>query len=315
MPATKHLWIIISTLVWLSVLPANLSGQAFRFRNFGPESKIPDTYVYCINQDLNGFLWVGTGNGIAKFDGFDFHLVSFPDSSSGRYVSVSFRDRNGRIWLGCSDGSVFYNSSDGLIKIPDQGVQSVNSIFDDKEGNIWVIPQDKMILKINSENPDDISKFYVSRSLIMTSGCFTSAGDILLGTPENLLLCSIGKDSVVTKTIVEGIEYTKIQAIKKLGNKDIWLIGTEGNGLYKLTFDNGKPAVGRFAGHPELESLDIKTIIEDNSGNIWMSAYNSGIYRISISDKDGSITAIRSFTSRIGSDGRKYQIHFPGYGR
>ncbi|MGD0582433.1 MAG: two-component regulator propeller domain-containing protein [Bacteroidales bacterium] len=306
----KHQWTLIAVLVCLSLLPANLSGQAYRFRNFGPppESKMPDGYVYSLNQDLNGFLWIGTGSGLVKFDGFDFHRVLFPDSSASRYVSVIFRDNSGRIWLGCSDGSLYYDTSDGLVKLPDQGVQSINDIFENKDGNIWVIPQDKMIIRINSEKPADISKFNISRPVIMTTASLASSGDMLLGTQESLLWCTLDKDSLLVKGTVEGIDYTKVQVIRKLKDKDVWLIGTEGAGLYKLNMTRGKPVMERFSGHQELDSLDIKTITEDNNGNIWMSSYGSGVYQLSLSGDARSITAMRQFTRGSGLLGDNVRV-------
>jgi ligand-binding sensor domain-containing protein/serine phosphatase RsbU (regulator of sigma subunit) len=299
MPAMKRLWTIIAALILLSFIPVSLNGQAYRFRNFGPD-KLPDTYVYSISQDLNGFLWIGTGNNVLKFDGFDFHHVSFPDSSTSRYVGVNFRDSRGRIWLGCSDGSLYYETSNGLVKLPDAGVQSVNDIFETKDGNIWVIPQDKMILRINPEKPAEISKYYISGQVVMTAGSLSSSGNLILGTQESLLWCSIGKDTVIVNGPVEGIDYTKVQVIRKMKGKEIWLIGTEGNGLYRLDIANGKPVIGRFSGHPELDSMDIKAITEDSNGNIWMSVYGTGVYQLSLSQNGRSITAVRSFTKVSG---------------
>lgn len=310
MPVEKHHSIFASVLVCLLILPAGLNGQAFRFRNWGPESKIPDTYVYSISQDVKGFIWVGTGKGLAKFDGFDFHPVMFPDSSSGRYVSVSFKDSKGRLWLGCNDGSLYHNSEDGLVKIRGEGIQCINDIFEGRDGSIWVIPQDKMVMKLNPENPEEQTRFYISRSIVMTTGNVTPSGDLLLGTQESLLWCNFEKDSISIKGSIRGIDYTKVQAIKQLKGKEQWLIGTEGNGLYKLTINNGKPSLERFAGHPELDSLDIKSIFEDNNGNIWLSSYGSGIIQLNLSDKDGSVSSVRLLNTGSGLIGENIRALF-----
>jgi len=300
MPALKRLLIIIAALVWFSTIHSNLNGQSFSFKNF-----LPDTYIYSLNQDINGFLWVGTGTGLEKFDGFDFRKIIYPDSVAERYVTISFRDRGGRLWFGCNDGALFYNSADGLVTVPTKGIQSINDIFEDKDGSIWVIPQDKMILKIDPQNPGNPTSFFTSKPIIMTSGRMLTGGDFLIGTQENLLLCRLDKDTLSIRQTIEGIEYTKVQAICKLKTKESWLIGTEGSGLFRVTLSDGKPVMERLKGHPELESLDIKSIMEDNSRNVWISAYGSGIFQIKFSDGDGSISSVLPFTTESGLLGSK----------
>ena len=311
MSVPERLKTLAAIVIWLLALTPGLNGQTYRFRNFGPESKIPDTYVYSLNQDLNGFLWVGTGTGVARFDGIDFHRVVFPDSVTGRFVTVTLRDKTGRIWLGCSDGSIFYTLPDGLGRIPDQKLQSVNDIVEDASGNVWIIPQDRMIIKISPDDPATLKKFFVTpRTLVMTAGCILPGGSLVIGTQENLLQCYIDGDTVRVKSTIGGIEYTKVQSIKKLRNRDEWLIGTEGSGLFRLLQLGGKPVISRFQGHPELETLDIKAFLEDNSGNIWMSAYSSGIYRISVKESDRSVTAVKSFTMASGLMGENIRSLF-----
>jgi hypothetical protein len=61
---------IFSTIVCLTFLFLSVFAQTYRFRYYGNESNIPDGFVYTINQDNNGYLWVGTRMGISKFDGF-----------------------------------------------------------------------------------------------------------------------------------------------------------------------------------------------------------------------------------------------------
>ncbi|HVN56908.1 MAG TPA: two-component regulator propeller domain-containing protein [Bacteroidales bacterium] len=301
MPVCKHLRSLIQLLVLLVIFPAGSQGQVYRFRNYGSESKLPDTYINAIGQDQNGFLWVGTQEGAVKFDGFDFHRVTFPDSSSGRSISVIYRDRLGKVWLGCSDGAIFYNTNDGLVKIHDQGIQNVNDMLGDKDGNIWVIPQDKMILRINPEKPGDVTRILNSRALSMTAGCFGPDGGLLIGTSGGLFWCSVTGDSVSVKSPVKGIdEYTKVNTVKKVSNIDLWLVGTDGSGLFTLSFPEGKPVVKRIPGHPELESADIKAITEDNAGNTWIAVSGSGVTRISFSDKSGSPASVKTFTASSG---------------
>ena len=302
--------ICISILLCLSLLPEILDGQTFRFKNFGPESKIPDSYIYTIAQDNNGFLWIGTGSGLVKFDGFDFYSIVFPDSVSNRYASVSLKDSNGKLWFGCNDGALFYTQNNELIKMPDLNTQSINCLIEGEDGYLYVIPQDKMILRININKPDEISKFFLSRDLLMTTACLTSTGNLLLGTQDNLLYCSFKKDSVIINNVIEGIENTKVEVIKSLKKERIFIIGTEGIGLFKLTFNKEKPALSRFRNNPDFESIDVKSLLEDTEKNIWVSTYGSGVFQVKLSSDGDLIESVDIFNSASGLPGENIKTVF-----
>ena len=276
MPQLKPGRILSAVLAILMISIAGLNAQTFRFRNFGPESKIPDPYVYTISQDRNGFLWIGTGIGIVKFDGFDFYRVSYPDSAENRIASVLFRDSKGRIWVGCNDGSIFWSDGAELIKIPDSGATGISDIFEDAAGNIWVIPQDKRILMINPSDPEKPAIYNVPASLNMVSGCITTSGNLLIGTPFSLLYCTLEKDSVRINETIRGIEYTAVQKIIRLKDRETYLIGTDGAGVFTLGFADGKPLLSRPAALREYQELNIRSVFEDRDGKVWM-VHSTGI--------------------------------------
>ena len=114
-------------------------------RNYGAESDIPSGFVYTINQSNDGFLWVGTGNGLSRFDGFNFYSVQYPDSSVARNPTVSLRDKNGTLWFGCNDGTVYYAKENNLIRVPISNSKSISEIIEGPDGLIYVIPQGKAI--------------------------------------------------------------------------------------------------------------------------------------------------------------------------
>ena len=99
--------IFIGTLLCLFLFSQVSNSQTYSFKNYGAENNIPSGFIYTIDQSDDGFLWVGTGNGLARFDGYNFYQVQFPDSSQLRYTTSSLKDKNGTLWFGCNDGSVY----------------------------------------------------------------------------------------------------------------------------------------------------------------------------------------------------------------
>ena len=103
---------------------------------------LPQASVSAICQTRDGYLWVGTYGGLARFDGVRF-LVFDPGNTSGRLgsrIRALFEDRDGVLWVGTETGlSAFregrfagYTVEDGL---PDN---VITSICQDHEGTIWV---------------------------------------------------------------------------------------------------------------------------------------------------------------------------------
>jgi ligand-binding sensor domain-containing protein len=304
MNSGKTLPLVIALLI---ISFAGLNAQTFRFRNFGPESRIPDPYIYSVSQDRSGFLWIGTGLGIVKFDGFDFYPVSYPDTAeNNKIATVFFRDNKGRIWTGCNDGSIYWSDGGNLVRLKDTETTSgISDIFGDASGNIWVIPQDKKILKIDPSKPDEITYFNVPSSMNMRSGCITASGDLLIGTPFNLLYCTFDNDSVRVRETVPGIDYTAVQKIIRLKDKELYLVGTDGAGLFSLTFPGNKPTLGRFSSLTENEDMNVRSIFEDADGNIWI-AHSSGVIEMSSAGKDDAeeITRYNVSSGLPGEDAR-----------
>jgi ligand-binding sensor domain-containing protein/serine phosphatase RsbU (regulator of sigma subunit) len=301
--------LFLSALWFLLLSSADMNGQSYRFRNYGKD-KIPDPYLYTINQDKNSFLWLGTGSGLVRFDGFKFQTVGFPDSITNRWVSVSHLDKNGTLWFGCSDGAILCLKNNSLKILPDRNIQNINALLETPDGFIWVIPQDRMLLRININNPDEVSSYKVPPEIQMTAACFTSGGKLLLGTQANLLYCWIEKDSVKTDRIIKGIEYSKVQTIQPIHTEGQYIIGVAGEGIFRLVIQNDNPVLSRFPGHPELMSMDVNSVFRDKAGTYWISTNGSGLFDIKISEKGDLIESETFYNKSSGLAGDNIRTVF-----
>jgi len=302
--------LIFITFWCLFLFSSLLHGQSYRFRNYSAANGLTDPYIYTINQDANGFLWLGTSTGLVKFDGWNFTHVNFPDSVVNRYASVCLKDKNGNLWFGCNDGTLFYTEKNGLHQIPNLNIQSVNFMFESPDGFIWIIPQDRMILKINESNPGEISRFYIARNTLMTTGGLAPGGKIILGTQENLLYCSLYKDSVKIETAIKGVEYSKVQTIQPLDEDGNYILGVESNGIYKLRISSNKPVLSRFPDHHEFESLNVESIYKDQSGAIWIATNNNGLLQVRFSSNSESVESEINYSIASGLPGQNIRTVF-----
>ena len=296
--------IIISTLWCLFLFTEILFSQVYRFKNYGVESNLPNPVVYTINQDQNGYLWVGTANGLSRFDGFDFYNVSFPDTADNRYPTVSLRDENGTLWFGCNDGTVFYTEDRLLKPVTVLNSSIISDIIEGPDGSVFVIPQRKSVFKINPLNPGDVQTLPVSSDLFMFTACFTQEGNLLIGTQENLLLCSLNEDSLTIFDTIEGFDYSSVKCVRQVKNNS-FIIGTDGNGLFQLRIAGDSTILSRFEGYPRLESLDVRSISEDTENNFWISTFGSGVIKLQLSSDNetiGKILFIEKSSGLVGNN-------------
>jgi ligand-binding sensor domain-containing protein len=114
------------------------------FERLGREQGLPNDVVGAIAQDRAGFVWFGTGGGLARFDGHRFrHYTSDPgnpDSLPDTYVTALHVDPKGVLWVGTNAGGLarydaaadrFVRANDGLQNL------SILSILTDAHGRLW----------------------------------------------------------------------------------------------------------------------------------------------------------------------------------
>jgi ligand-binding sensor domain-containing protein len=103
-------WAIKGVIMLLLVSVSSLLGAQNNWRvvDYRLEHGLSQISVNCIIRDSNGFLWIGTQDGLNKFDGYDFkvyrHQPSDPNSLSNSNINSVIEDRSGNIWVGTQYG-------------------------------------------------------------------------------------------------------------------------------------------------------------------------------------------------------------------
>lgn len=101
---------IIFTLFFLFASYSSYSQNNILFDHITTKDGLPQTVVFSIFQDKKGFIWLGTNNGLARYDGYEFKVYQ-PDPEnintlSYKGVSHIFEDKQNRLWLTLIDNSV-----------------------------------------------------------------------------------------------------------------------------------------------------------------------------------------------------------------
>ena len=98
-------------LLLIALLSSVGSAQSYQFFSYGLPDGLCDKFTYTINQDQQGFLWIGTSQGLCRFDGRAFEQVFNGDSIPDLFINM--RERPNQIWFNDGDGN-FTNSGNTL---------------------------------------------------------------------------------------------------------------------------------------------------------------------------------------------------------
>ncbi|MFP5287857.1 MAG: two-component regulator propeller domain-containing protein, partial [Thermoanaerobaculia bacterium] len=103
-----------------SALDPSRALTQYRLDRWTPRNGLPVTSVLCLFQDRAGYLWIGTQEGLARFDGAAFRMFRVEDhpALAGNYISAVYEDRRGRIWAGTDGGDLSWFDGEGFVAVP-----------------------------------------------------------------------------------------------------------------------------------------------------------------------------------------------------
>ena len=301
----------ISVFVLIFLLPLFGLAQTYQFSNYGIDEGMFDKFTYTINQDPEGFLWIGTGVGLCRFDGNKFENVFKGDSITTSIAHASLLDSRGRLWFGHENGllSVYQDGAFRLISPSDHHRSKITAIRESAFGDILVLCQQSGLLVIDKdlniiyerdpENPEDpfIGKFLYDLQE-------TSDGTLLVATQDGVSLYRYDEDLkiYINTGVLPDLQYLGVQELVSALNENEYWAGTEDEGLFRITGNGYDPAgyhVGKIGLDKGLEYASIASIVFDGARRVWINSLSEGIYRFEL-DEQGTLGASILFNVENG---------------
>jgi len=129
----------------LAVYCAHSQPQYLKFTHIGTGAGLSANNVTCILRDDQGFMWVGTRDGLNRYDGYRFtvyrNIPEDPQSISSNFVTSMILDRKGDLWVGTWGGGLnrFDRAKRRFVRYGSL-IHSdfINSLLEDSQGRIWV---------------------------------------------------------------------------------------------------------------------------------------------------------------------------------
>ena len=278
--------LITTTLVGITVLtPINKLSYAqsknLIFNNINIEQGISQSTIEAIFQDSEGYIWLGTNDGLNRYNGYEFKIYNYEEyqnSISHNGITDITEDKYGNIWVNTVSGVNKINKKTEEIsnytelngKIKDD---STTEIIVTKDNNILVGTYEG--LNIYNAKEDRFDVILEQKDGILSS-CIYSIdedinGNIWIGT--ELGLNKLSKDFKVLETYTSESEIYNIFCDDE--NGFVWA-GSDSSGLLKI--DTKTKEVTQYINDIEDENSipanQVGAIIRDRKGNLWVGTTN-----------------------------------------
>ncbi len=122
-----------------------------RIKYYTLEDGLSQVSINCLLQDKYGFIWIGTGDGLNRFDGSKFKIFKHDKQDvttiSGNNISSIQEDGNGNIWVGTlNSGLNYYNHQDDefkRVRLNHSGIEneSISDLLFENDSTLWVASQ------------------------------------------------------------------------------------------------------------------------------------------------------------------------------
>lgn len=225
------------------------------FYSFTPETgdfrKLFGTTTYCITADKNETLWIGTGNGLAKYLPSEETIMFFrsnpnsPNSLANNRVNAVLCDKEGNIWAGTNDGVSILNLKSNKFTVLSRTTENsqslssntISALHEDSRGKLWIGTKDKGI-----NVWDETKNVFDKKS--------KDNGELLAN---------------------------EVSCIYEDSNSEVWIGLWAGLGLNRINLKNGQ--IAHFAIDPKSRKVDwYNDFYEDPFGNLWVGVWgNQGL--------------------------------------
>ena len=271
-------------------------GQTFRFNQYTTEDGISQNFIYSINQDKKGYLWVGTGEGLCRFDGKHFETYSTKDGLIEDVITCSFVDGDGTQWFGHNEGGITKFDGDIFKGIKREKLieSKINSISGFGK-RVFGVAQNHGLFEIANDKLDLIGTFGVESFHAIQC---VDEENILLGTSEGLLHLKFnGKIWDLQKKYLEDYWITDISKSHESGN---FLLCMNEGGIKKLRIKNGEVEFSDWNNDINLDDFQIKQIMEDADLNIWLGTYGEGMIKLHADSVGSSDFEMTKYNTKTG---------------
>lgn len=245
------------------------------FDRYTMANGLSNNTISSVCQDYQGYLWVGTFDGLNKYDGYHWKTYRKGSSNKG-LISNHIKkmiDFQHRLWVATDNGLSLYDNEGDVfsrVSISKEKEETVSDILLDSQDNLWTSVIGKGLFRLS--NIDSLSwTWCVEADNIVALDSDKDSDLLWYATQNGQLVCY----STLT-TQQESFFLPSVQIVDILNTShEIW-IGTEANGVF--IFDKDQKTFTRFKLDPSVKVT--REITQGSDGTIWITTDGDGVYAI-----------------------------------
>jgi len=250
-------FIFFSNLVFLAV-PA-MAQQDIMFNHLTVDDGLATNNVRCFVQDYQGFIWIGTENGLHRHDGYEIKIyqndTEDPHSIGGNFIMSLHEDARRRLWVATLEGgvSIYDREKDQFINFshrPNDSTtiagQTVGTFYEDRKGRLWLTTEQGSITYIDLKSFDPNTPLF--NNIMLPEEYFESG--------------FLWVSNMVEK------------------QEDVYWLGIYGDGLiaYDLKNDRFYNEIDDTSSYPFFFDKRVRGLYKDSQGRLWIMTRGGGIY-------------------------------------
>lgn len=296
---------LVKVVFAVSCILAFLSGRAqeYQVQNWHIEEGLPEGHITSVAQTPDGYLWIGTPKGLARFDGVRFKTFkgdSTPGLRDSRITSLLV-DREGSLWIGCLNGDLVRKKANGFSQLdmsqlhrpeaPPGSSSAVNNppqwlwsrltaLAEDRGGGVWWRSPNRGVIRVAQ-----------GKCTAFAPGDGLPPGEIeqLARDAEGQIWLAAGG----VLYVYDGRQWTTLDPPVRLGGAGCVFATARKEGLWvaepHASWMEGGGQVRRYAGGAWYEPLaatpwapnsarsQLTCLLEDHEGRIWFGTMWGGV--------------------------------------
>ncbi len=299
MKKIKYALVLLTIL--MCIFPNNIyASKMMNFENLTIEDGLSQATAETIMQDSEGYIWIGTNDGLNRYNGSDIKVFKDNDEDQNsiisNYITALAEDNDRNLWVGTDEGLSKINLDDYTInnyryydtdkKTP---YSAVLSLYVDEDGNLYMGGNTGVYIYNKSEDKFDM--ILGLKDDLSIRNVFSINKDenqnLWIGTDKELYRI----DSKAKKAIpyanenINTKDWGKIYSILFDDENNMW-IGTAEKGLKKIDIETNEiqSFVADESDDNKLKSNSVRKVLQDSSGNIWV-ATEKGLSKYKGDDK------------------------------
>ncbi|MGV3772607.1 MAG: two-component regulator propeller domain-containing protein [Verrucomicrobiales bacterium] len=288
--------------------------KGYVHRTWQLEEGLPQVTVNTVIQSQRGYLWLGTGAGLARYDGISFTIYDKDSSLGSRRIRLIYPLADRSLLIGAEGGTLALYTNQVFVSLNVPTEEKVQWIYDclvDKPGNIW-ISSDKGLLRLEGTNVTRVRMPGLPEKISVGNFAKGDKDDFYFGSSEGVFHIENGTARLMEEN--KSLPSPTVTRVVRGRDGTTW-VGTR-DGLLKwkdgksekFGQDEGVPSyfitslmedrkgrlwIGTFSGlammengiiytaqFPKLSRDRIESILEDEEGNIWAGGNSTGLHRL-----------------------------------